>query len=70
MIDCIITASRRFSADLPQGRLEVPCALRFKGEPKDVKKLFTLSNEKPQPEFSQLTKKKENRMLLMFQTHG
>ena len=62
MIDCIITASRRFSADLPQGGLEVPCTLKFKGEPKDVKKvikLFTLSHEKQQPEVSQPTKKRK-----------
>ena len=44
VIDCIITGSRRFSADLPQGGLEVPCTLKLKGEPKDVDEAFhTLS---------------------------
>ena len=38
VIDCIMTGSRRFSTDLPQGGLEVPCTLKLKGEPKDVKK--------------------------------
>ena len=44
---CIITAGRRYSADLPQGGLEVPCTLRFRGKVKDVKnlkKLFTPSH--------------------------
>ena len=30
-ITCIVTAARRFSVDLPQGGLEVPCKLVFKG---------------------------------------
>ena len=38
-IQCVVTAARRFSADLPQGGLEVPCTLRFIGEAKDVRKL-------------------------------
>ena len=62
VIDCIITASRHFSADLLQGGLEVPCTLKLKGEPKDVKKemkLMTLSHEKQQPEVSQLTEKRK-----------
>ena len=48
VINCIITASRRFSEDLPQGGLEVSCTLKLKGDPKDVKKvmkLLTLSRE-------------------------
>ena len=31
-ITCIVTAGRHFSADLPQGGLEVPCKLIFKGK--------------------------------------
>ena len=34
-IRCTITGSRRFSADLPEGGLEVPCTLIFRGEPTD-----------------------------------
>ena len=56
-IQCTITGERRHSADLPQGGLEVPCMLKFTGEPKDimkVRKLFLLHqkpevNEKPGP---------------------
>ena len=41
-IRCTTTGSRRFSADLPQGGLEVPCTLIFRGEPKDVAKMRKL----------------------------
>ena len=34
-----ITGHRRYSVDLLQGGLEVPCTLRFEGEVKDVAKL-------------------------------
>ena len=30
MIDCTVTGSRRYSADLPQGGMEIPCILTFK----------------------------------------
>ena len=30
-IDCIVIGARRYSADLPQGGLEVPCKLVFNG---------------------------------------
>ena len=40
IISCTITESRRYSADLPQGGLEVPCTFEFKGEPGDVKKSY------------------------------
>ena len=33
---------RRYSADLPQGRLEVPCRLRFQGSIKELDKLQKL----------------------------
>ena len=36
IIHCTITGTRRFSTDLPQGGLEVPCELKFKGEPNDI----------------------------------
>ena len=37
---------RHFSADLPQGGLEIPCMLTFMGDPKEVakrRKLLTLN---------------------------
>lgn len=33
---------RRYSADLPQGGLEIPCVLTFKGMPKDIEKVAKL----------------------------
>ena len=41
-IDCTITGSRRFSVNLPQGGLEVPCFLKFSGDGKDIKKVIKL----------------------------
>lgn len=41
-IQCIIVAQRRYSSDLPQGGLEVPCSLLFRGEDKEIKKLKRL----------------------------
>ena len=38
-ITCRVTGHRRYSADLPQGGLEVPCILHFEGEVKDIAKL-------------------------------
>ena len=31
-IYCIVTNTRRYSADLPQGGLEIPCTLHFEGK--------------------------------------
>ena len=41
-IRCTVSASRRYSADLPQGGLEVPCILQFHGDTKDVAKVRKL----------------------------
>ena len=41
-IECTVTGARRYSADLPQGGLEIPCLLLFKASPKEVKKLKKL----------------------------
>ena len=41
-IDCIVSGSRRYSADLPQGGLEVPCSLVFLGAPEEILKLNKL----------------------------
>ena len=38
-ITCRVTGHRRYSADLWQEGLEVPCTLRFEGEVKEVAKL-------------------------------
>ena len=38
-IHCTVTGSRRYSRDLPQGGLEVPCTLSFMGDNKELKKL-------------------------------
>lgn len=38
-IACKITGHRRYSADLPQGGLEVPCSLLFKATSKEILKL-------------------------------
>ena len=47
-IQCSITGARIYSADLPQGGLEVPCVLKFNNKPKyvaKVKKLLTPNND-------------------------
>jgi len=41
-IRCTISGSRCFSADLPQGGLEVSCILKFQGDLKDVAKVRKL----------------------------
>ena len=41
-ITCTITGNRRYSADLPQGGLEIPCLLLFSGDRKDIKKMKKL----------------------------
>ena len=41
MIQCTVTG-RRYSADLPQGGLEIPCFLLFKGSTKEIQKLKKL----------------------------
>ena len=35
-IHCRVIAPRRYSGDLPQGGLEIPCMLTFEGDVKDV----------------------------------
>ena len=41
-IICQITGRRRYSSDLPQGGLEVPCLLIFTGKNSDILKLKEL----------------------------
>ena len=41
-IDCIVMGARRYSADLPQGGLGIPCKLVFNGKCEEIKKLKLL----------------------------
>ena len=41
-ITCTITGKQRYSTELPQGGLEVPCVLNFRGRVKDVGKIVKL----------------------------
>jgi hypothetical protein len=38
-IRCTVTGRRRYSADLPQGGLEIPCFVVFEGKFKEIEKL-------------------------------
>lgn len=38
-IHCTVINTRRYSADLPQGGLEIPCTLHFEGKKKEVNSL-------------------------------
>ncbi len=40
IIKCEVKGPRRFSADLPQGGLEIPCTLLIEDEKREVKKLL------------------------------
>ena len=46
-ICCEVTSTRRYSEDLPQGGLEIPCKFTFSGELKDVGKLKRLLSSLP-----------------------
>ena len=48
-IRCVVTGRRCHSVDLPQGGMEVPCELTFKGNPKYVKKAKKLLSSMPPP---------------------
>ena len=41
-ITCRPRGRRRYSSDLPQGGLEIPCLLFFEGDAKEIKKLVKL----------------------------
>lgn len=38
-ISCKVTGLRRYSHDLPQGGMEIPCTIEFKGDEINVNKL-------------------------------
>lgn len=41
-ITCTVVGRRRYSADLVQGGLEIPCTILFRGTQKEINKLKTL----------------------------
>ena len=41
-IECTVTGTKRYSADLSRGGLEIPCFLLFKASPKEIQKLKKL----------------------------
>lgn len=44
LIACKVTGERAFSKDLPQGGLQVPCILTFRGGAEEVCKIVKLLN--------------------------
>ena len=44
-ITCLVNGRRKYSADLPQGGMEIPCILLFKGDPKEMKLVKLLSKK-------------------------
>lgn len=46
-INCEVTGSRRYSADLSQGGLQMPCSFIFTGELKEVQKVQRLLKPLP-----------------------
>ena len=38
-MQCVVVGGRRYSADLPQGGLEIPCRLHFEGKANELKKV-------------------------------
>ena len=59
-ITCIITGTRRYSRDLVQGELEVPCTLIFNGHPSIIEKVKGLLKENKSKIASSQTESKDN----------
>ena len=38
-LHCTVIGGRRYSYDLPQGGLEIPCTLTFEGKKREIEKL-------------------------------
>ena len=53
-ITCIVTGSRHYSVNLPQGGLENPCRLQFKGNEKAINKIKPLLQNAPPEASSQV----------------
>lgn len=45
-ITCLVNGRRKYLADLPQGGIEIPCILCYKGDPKEIKKPVKLLSKK------------------------
>ena len=45
IIICTVSGGRRYSVDLPQGGIEVPCKLLFKHKPKELRKIKKVLKE-------------------------
>ena len=61
-IKCIVTGNRCHSSDLPQGDIEIPCKLIFKGKTAyitKIKKLLTINPSQVQANKTSLPSKKQ-----------
>ena len=58
-ISCVVNGVRRFSADLVQGGLEVPCRLVFQGSTRDIDKIREMLRDAPKEKQKQLDVKQE-----------
>ena len=45
-LTCRVTGARKYSSDLQQGGMEIPCIIFFRGDPSEVKKLVKLFTRK------------------------
>ena len=53
LVHCIVTnGGRRYSADLPQGGLEIPCTLTFTGKEEELLKVHSLLNNYSENNYS------------------
>ena len=59
IISCVINGARRYSADLIQGGLEVPCCLVFQGSPQDLHKMKKMLQDAPKGQMKELEVEEE-----------
>ena len=55
-ITCTVTGIRKYSDDLPQGGLEVPCLLTFRGDEPAIEKVRNLLHDKPKDQAGEVVK--------------
>ena len=55
-ITCTVTGIRKYSDDLPQGGLEVPCQLTFRGDEPAIEKVKKLLHDKPKDQPTEVVK--------------
>ena len=60
---CEVTGSRRYSEDLPQGGLEIPCILKFRGNMMDIDKVSKLIESAMHSNSTQLSPPDKKRKL-------